>query len=113
MATINGVDFDEVVKEALSAAEKVATGNWSSLRDIVNNVAQGLVNDAEFIATKKATGEFNESDARMWLDDQKMVARMRIRSLAIITMQIAESIWNAVAGVFNAAIQKALGWSVL
>ena len=53
------------------------------------------------------------SDAKVFLEDQKMVARMRIRSIAIIGLQLAENIWNAIADVFRKAITKAIGWTVL
>jgi hypothetical protein len=38
---------------------------------------------------------------------------MRLRSVAIITLKIAEQIWNAIINVFNAAINKAIGWTLL
>jgi hypothetical protein len=113
MATINGVDFDDVARDALAAAKAVFTENWNELRDIAENITKGLVNDAEFFAQKKATGEFNERDAKVWLEDQKIIARIRLRSLAIVSAQMAEDIWNAMAKVFDAAINKALGWNIL
>ena len=41
-----------------------------------------------------------------------MVARIRIRSLAIITLQTAEHIINAIIDVFRIAANKALGWDI-
>ena len=113
MATINGVNFDDVAKEALAAAEAVIGANWGDVRDIVENIANGFVGDVKFIALKKATGEFNEDDAKTWLEDQKMVARIRLRSVAVITLQLAERILNAMIEVFNSAIKKAIGWSIV
>jgi len=113
MTTINNVDFDKVTKDALKAAKIVVTDNWDEVRDILENITKGLVNDVGFIAVKKVTGEFNESDARVFLEDQKMVARIRLRSIAIITSKIAERIWNAIAEIFRSAITTSLGWSIL
>ena len=113
MVMIINVNFDDVIKEALEAARAVATQNWDQLRDIVENVAKGLENDTVFLAKKKASGEFNEDDARVYLEDQKMLARVRLRSLAIVTLQLAERIWNAIAEVFRRAIKTALGWTIL
>lgn len=113
MTTINNVDFDIVLADALAAAKGVVTNNWPEIRDIVENIAKGIVNDVEFIAKKKLSNEFNEDDARIYLEDQKMVARVRLRSIAIISLQIAEQIWNAVADVFRTAIKNAVGWLVL
>jgi hypothetical protein len=110
---INNVDFDVVVDDALTAAKAVIMDNWDEIRDIVENIAKGLANDVVFIAKKKAEGVFNEDDARVFLEDQKIVARVRLRSLAIITLQIAERIWNAIAKVFRAAIKTALTWTIL
>ena len=113
MAVINGVDFTKTVEEALDAAQAVVTNNWDDVRDILQNIAEGLANDVAFIAKKKASGEFNESDARVFLEDQKMLARIRLRSIAIVTLQLAERIWNAVATIFRTAINQALGWNIL
>lgn len=110
---INTVDFDKVVADALDAAKAVIMDNWEDIRDIVENIAKSLANDVEFIAKKKAEGVFNEDDARVFLEDQKIVARVRLRSLAIITLQLAERIWNAIAGVFCTAIKAALTWTLL
>jgi hypothetical protein len=41
-----------------------------------------------------------------------MLARVRLRSLAIISLQIAERVWNAIAEVFGKAINIALGWTI-
>lgn len=113
MATINGVDFGNVVDDAVKAAKAVVTDNWDEVEDIVKNIAEALTNDVAFLAKKKASGEFDEEDARVFLEDQKMVARIRLRSVAIITLQLAERIWNAIASVFRSAIKTALGWSPL
>jgi hypothetical protein len=115
MATINGVDFSRVAREAIEAARAVVEDKdtWASLHDIVKNVTEGLTKDVQLIAKRKLSGEFNEDDARVFLEDQKMIARIRIRSVAIIGLTLAEQIWNAVAQVFRAAIKKALGWTLL
>ena len=116
MATmINGVNFTQVGKDALEAARVLLDdpATWKSLKDIVQNVADGFTADARFIARKKLSGEFNEDDARIYLEDQKTIARVRIRSVAIITLQIAEKVLGAVLSVFRLAIKQAIGWTVL
>ena len=110
---INGVEFDDVIKDAIKAATVVFSEGADNLVDIVKNIGDSLVCDIEFVAKKKLSGEFEEVDARVFLEDQKVVARMRLRSLAIITMKIAEDIWNAIVHVFNSAINQALGWTLL
>jgi hypothetical protein len=115
MPNINGVDFDKVTQDALAAAKQVLNDDnvWGNLKDIVKNISDGLVADVEFIVKKKASGEFNETDAKIYLEDQKTIARVRIRSVAIITLQIGERVLNAISEVFNKAINTALGWSLL
>lgn len=115
MTTINGVDFSKVSKDALEAARAVVKDEktWASLKDIVSNISDGLTSDARLIAKRKQSGEFNEDDARVFIEDQKMVARIRIRSVAIIGLQAAEQVWNAIADVFRTAINKAIGWKIL
>lgn len=112
---INGVDFGLVARQAVAAA-RTAAGNpaiWNSLKDIIKNITDSLKADVQVIARRQLSGEFNEADAGIFMEDQKMVARMRIRSVAIIGLQLAEQIWNAIAQVFRAAIQTALGWVVI
>lgn len=113
--TINGVNFTQVGKDALEAVRVLLEdpGTWKSLKDILQNVADGLTADIRFIARKKLSGEFNEDDARVYLEDQKTIARVRIRSVAIITLQLAEKVLNAMLDVFRGAVRQALGWTVL
>lgn len=110
---INDVDFDEVTKEAMKAAKMAFEGGWDELKDVVENIGKSLVSDIEFVAKKKLSGEYEEADAKVFMEDQKTVARMRLRSIAIITLKIAEDVWNAIVGVFNTAINKAIGWTIL
>lgn len=109
---INSVDFDAVIKDAIKAAKAVAGTNWPALKDYVENIGRGIANDTFFLKKKKDGGEFDEEDAKMFMEDQKILARMRLRSLAIITMQIAEDIINAIVDVFRSAINSAIGWKV-
>lgn len=115
MPTINGVDFSQASKDALVAARGALNDEkaWTSLEDIVKNITYNLTNDVQLIAKRKLSGEFNEDDARVYIEDQKTVARIQIRSIAIIELQLAEKIWNAIAEVFRKAINKALGWTLL
>jgi hypothetical protein len=110
---IEEVDFDEVTREAVEAVRLIATDGWDELADIVENIGQGLSNDIAFVARKKKSGEFDELDARVFMEDQKIIARMRLRAVAIVTLKTAEEIWNAIADVFNAAIKRAIGWTIL
>jgi|GEM_PF-2180938 len=115
MATINGVDFSQVSKDALAASKAVLNDEkaWANLKDIIKDLSHGLTRDVQLIAKRKLSGEFNEDDARAYIEDQKTLARMRIRSVAIVGLQLAEKIWNAIADVFGEAINKAIGWKLL
>ncbi len=110
---INNIDFDVVTQDAIKAAKKIVTERLDELSDIVENIGKSIANDVAFVAKKKASGEFEESDAKVFMEDQKIVARIRLRSIAIVTLKIAEQIWNAIINVFNAAINKAVGWTLL
>lgn len=112
MAKINGIDIGNVVKDALQAAKSTGIENWGEVKDIIENVSQNMLNDLKFVAKKKVSGHFDEYDAKIFLEDQKMVARVRLRSLAIITLQIAERIINAITDVFKSAANTALGWNI-
>ena len=115
MSSIKNFDFSQLINNALEAAKNEVNNpdTWRSLEDIIKNISQGLVADIEFITKKKLSGEFNQDDARVFLEDQKMLARIRIRSIALMTLRIAERIWNAVANIFQGAISTLLGWKLL
>lgn len=112
---IDGVDFKIIANDALNAAKLVINNNqtWDELEAILKNLVDGLKEDVKIITKKKFAGEFNENDAKLFMQDQMLVARIRIRSIVIISAQVFENIWNAIATVFSKAINTALGWSVL
>lgn len=110
---INDVDFEKVGADALAAARAVLEKDLPQIEDIVKNIARGISSDVAFLLKKKQSGEFNEDDATVFMEDQKQLARIRLRSIAIVNLQLAERIWNAIAGVFRTAISKAIGWTVL
>ena len=112
MTSINGVDVGDVVADAVSAAKVVASNNWGELRDIVENIANGILNDVQYVAAQKLAGTLDEYGAKIFLEDQRMVARVRLRSVAIVTLNIAEDIMNAIIAVFNGAVNRALGWTL-
>lgn len=112
MPTLNGVDIGNVVKEAMTAAKQTGVSNWADIKDIVKLVSDNMLTDLKYVAKKKLSGEFDKYDAKIFLEDQKIVARTRLRSIAIITMKTAERVLNAVIEVFQAAANKALGWKI-
>jgi hypothetical protein len=112
MTMINGVDIGDVLQEALDAAKNVAGGNWSELKDIVENIGKGFINDLEQIGKQIQKGSMDEFGASIFMEDQRMVARVRLRSVAIVTLQIAENILNAMIDVFHKAVNTVLGFSV-
>ncbi len=112
MTIINNTDVGSVVKNAVNAAKATGATNWSEIKDIVKLIADSMLNDLKYIAKKKLSGEFDEFDAKIFLEDQKMVARTRLRSVAIITLQTAERVLNAITDVFKDAANTAIGWDL-
>ena len=110
MTTLNQIDVGDVLKEALSSARNAAKDSWPAVSELADNIARSILIDIEYIARQKVLGQIDEYGAKIFLEDQRMVARARLRSLAIVTLQLAEDIINAMLRVFNAAAQKALGW---
>lgn len=112
MAKLNGVEIGNVVKDALDAAQQVAQGDWSELKGIVRNIADNMLADLKFIANEAKAGRIDRYGAKIFLEDQRTVARVRLRSVAIMTLQSAERILNAVIKVFQNAAKTALGWNL-
>ena len=113
MSTINGVDFDAVGKQALDAVRVVLVRNFDQASDIVESVVEAMERDVVFLAKKKASGELNEMDARDYMDQQRILLRMRLTAIPEIGLLAAQQAWNAIAGVFRSAILSALGWTAL
>lgn len=112
MPKINDVDIGNVVKEAMAAAKETGVSNWADIKDIVKHISDNMLSDLKYVAKKKLTGEFDEYDGKIFLEDQKMVARTRLRAIAIITLKTAERILNAIVEVFRGAASTALGWDI-
>ncbi len=112
MPKINDVDIGNVVKEAMSAAKATGVSNWADIKDIVKHISDNMLSDLKYVAKKKLSGEFDEYDAKIFLEDQKMVARTRLRSIAIMTLKTVENIINAIMDIFRGAANTALGWDI-
>jgi hypothetical protein len=112
MPVINNVDIGNVVKEAMSAAKETGVSDWASIKDVVKHISDNMLSDLKYVAKKKFSGEFDEFDGKIFLEDQKMVARTRLRSIAIMTLKTAERILNAIVDVFKGAANTALGWDI-
>tara|TARA_R110002126_G_scaffold63511_5_gene162680 strand:- start:340 stop:690 length:351 start_codon:yes stop_codon:yes gene_type:complete len=110
MAILNNIDVGDVLADAMTSAKQAAQSNWPVVSDMVDNIARSILIDLDYIARQKLLGQIDEYGAKIFLEDQRMVARARLRSLAIVTLQLAEAIINAILRVFNTAAQKALGW---
>ncbi|MBV2130818.1 hypothetical protein [Arsukibacterium indicum] len=110
MTTLNQIDIGNVLQEALASAKNAAKDSWPAVSELADNIARSILIDLEYVARQKVLGQIDEYGAKIFLEDQRMVARARLRSLAIVTLQLAEDIINAMLRVFNAAAQKALGW---
>lgn len=110
MTTLNNIDVGDVLADAMTSAKQAAKSNWPEVSELVDNIARSILVDLDYIARQKLLGQIDEYGAKIFLEDQRMVARARLRALAIVTLQLAEDIINAMLSVFNAATQKALGW---
>lgn len=110
---INGVDFEIVTADAIKAAKSVIQTDWPALKTFVEALGRGMASDALFLKVQLETGALDNAGAGTFLEDRKIVARMQLRSLAIITLQLAEDILNAMTAVFKSAINRMLGWNLL
>ncbi|MEN5301290.1 hypothetical protein [Pseudomonas sp. TWI628] len=110
---INGVDFDRVTAEAITAARGIIRNDWPRLQACVEMLGRGMANDARFLKRQLEAGALDHAAARTFLEDRKIVARLQLRALAIITLQLAEDILDAMTAVFTSAINRMLGWDLL
>ncbi|MBO9549506.1 hypothetical protein [Pseudomonas sp.] len=109
---INGVDLDAVLLEAINAAKTIIQSDWPAIRAEVENLGRSMARDMIFLHQQQQAGTLSDNDIGLFLDDQKIVTRLRLRSIAIVTLQLAEAILNAMTAVFRSAIYRALGCDV-
>jgi hypothetical protein len=110
---INGVDFDRVTSDAINAAKSLVQNDWPKLQAFVETLGRGMARDALFLKSQLETGALDNAGARTFLEDRKIVARLQLRALAIITLQLAEDILDAMTSVFRSAINRVLGRALL
>lgn len=110
MTILNNIDVGDVLAQAMASAKHAARDSWPAVSELANNIGRSILIDLDYIARQKVLGQIDEYGAKIFLEDQRMVARARLRALAIVTLQLAEDIINAMLRVFNTAAQKALGW---
>ncbi|QHG64930.1 hypothetical protein [Pseudomonas putida] len=109
---INGVDLDAVLLEAINAAKTIIHSDWPVIRAEVESLGRSMARDMMILHQQQQDGALSENDIGLFLDDQKIVARLRLRSIAIVTLQLAEAILNAMTAVFRSAIYRALGYDM-
>lgn len=112
-AIINGVDFDVVTADAIKAVKAIIQEDWPAVQATVFNLGQRMASNAVFVQRQLADGQLDAAGADALLQDQIIIARMHLRAVAIITLQLADAILDAMANVFKAAINRALGWDLL
>lgn len=110
---INGVDFDVVTADAIKAVKAVIQADWPAVQSTIVSLGQRMASDALFVQRQLVDGKLDAAGAHALLQDQKIVARMHLRTVAIITLQLADAILDAMANVFKIAINRALGWDLL
>ena len=110
---INGVDFDVVTADAIKAVKAVIQEDWPALQATVVSLAQRMASNALFVQRQLADGKLDAAGADALLQDQTIIARMHLRTFAIITLQLADAILDAMVNVFKTAINRALGWNLL
>ena len=105
-------DPDQLIKDCI-AATKVALGaNWKAAKELAKKSSKDLVNSAVMIQKMKIEGKITEEEAKQLIEEEKIVARIRLRSLVGIGLSGDEKAVNAIIGVLKGTANKAIGWEV-
>ncbi|WP_271273680.1 hypothetical protein [Aliamphritea hakodatensis] len=110
---INNVDFDSVLERIIASATLENGTAQEDVRRVIEYIGRDMFSDIAFLREKQQSGEYEEDDARTLMDEQKLIARLRLRNLPSLDISQANRLWTLVADEFSFAISRAIGWQVL
>ncbi len=110
---INNVNFNAVLDGIITTVTRENQTSREEIRRVIEHIGRDMFSDIAFINEKQKSGEYEENDARIFMDDQKLIARLRLRNLPSIDISQANRLWTVVADEFSFAISRAIGWQVL
>lgn len=107
-----GFNPEEVLKQAIGAAKTASGGHWTAAKELAKKSAKDMINAGIMIKKMQVTGDISEEDAKQLIEEEKIVARIRLRSLAGIGLAAAQAIVNAIMDILKGTVNTAIGWDV-
>lgn len=112
MDRLEAVELDEVVGEAITAAKAAAGNDWDDLSEYVEKSAKNLLSSGVMIAKLLAQGKIDQDDARQLAEEERIVIRMQLRTIAGVTLLAAQNVINAIVGVISKTVNEIIGAEV-
>lgn len=110
---INNVNFQAVMDKVVTQIVQEHLDSEEDMRKVIEYIGKDMFSDIAFLTEKQQSGEYEENDARVFMDDQKLIARLRLRNLPSVDTAQANRAWQVIADEFSFAISRAIGWQVL
>ena len=110
---LNEVDFDDLFRHAVTAAKDVILHGWDSVKEHVKKSAKNLRDAGISIAKMLAEGVISQDEARLLLEDEKLVVRMQLRTVLAGAILMAQRVVTAIFGVFRDAFNRIMGFQIV
>lgn len=101
--------LDEILEEAITAAKEAAGDEWDDLSEYVEKSAKNLLSSGVMIAKLLAQEKINQDDARLLAEEERIVVRMQLRTIAGVTLLVAQNVINAIVGVISKTVNEVVG----
>ena len=110
---LHEVDFDDLFRHAVTAAKDVILHGWDSVKEHVKKAAKNLRDAGVSIAKMLATGVISQEEARILLEDERLVVRMQLRTVLAGAILTAQRVVAAILGVFRDAFNRIMGFDLV
>ena len=116
MDRLNALDLEAVLRDAVGAAKAavlaIADADWNLIREFAKEAAKRLRDRGVTIAKALADGALTREDATMLAEEERIVARIQLRSAIGVALATAQKVIDAILGVIRAAFDRVLGFAL-
>lgn len=110
---LQATDFEALYQQAVSAARGVVASGWDAVKEHVKKAAKNLRDAGVSVAKMLATGMLSETEAKLLMEDEKIVVRMQLRTVLAGAILTAQRVVAAILGVFGDAFKKITGFDLV
>jgi len=107
------LNTNELLEQMTKALKDNLSEHWPAIRDLATSEVKKLAQNMADIEAMKIAGTISEEQARLQLNIQKNSLKTVLLTEKGLGLLAVEAAINAALGVVSAAVNKAIGWSIL